>query len=80
MRKYRATAKGKALLKKMVKQYEAKNPEKRKAWTKAQYLPRQLPCEICQKLPTRKHHEDYNKPLDVIYLCAYHHKKIHTIL
>jgi hypothetical protein len=78
MKKYRATVKGKLLLKQMVKKYEIDNPDKRRAWSKASYLPSQLPCEVCGELPTQKHHMDYNKPIEVVYLCAYHHKQVHN--
>jgi hypothetical protein len=77
VRKYRSTVNGRAGLHKIVKKYESLNAEKRKAWSKANYLKRQLPCEICQNLPTQKHHPDYSKPVEVVYLCAYHHKQVH---
>lgn len=37
------------------------------------------PCEVCQT--TEKihgHHEDYSKPLNVIWLCQLHHSEHHT--
>jgi len=36
------------------------------------------PCEICGTLNNvQGHHEDYSKPLDVIWLCPIHHGWIH---
>lgn len=37
-----------------------------------------LPCQVCGKTPTHGHHEDYSRPLDVIWLCHKHHKAIHS--
>jgi len=38
------------------------------------------PCAICGSLKVEAHHFDYLKPLDVIWLCSKHHKKVHTVL
>ncbi len=36
------------------------------------------PCERCGTTQNVvAHHEDYNKPLDVLWLCKYHHKERH---
>jgi hypothetical protein len=35
------------------------------------------PCAICGGEPAHKHHDDYSKPLDVIWLCPKHHKQMH---
>jgi hypothetical protein len=35
------------------------------------------PCEVCDKAKTEAHHEDYNKPLDVNWLCKEHHSELH---
>jgi len=34
-------------------------------------------CEICHNGPTHGHHEDYSKPLEVIWLCQNCHKSLH---
>jgi hypothetical protein len=36
------------------------------------------PCEICGELRVDAHHEDYSKPLDVMWLCKLHHRQIHA--
>lgn len=38
------------------------------------------PCEICGLKNSQGHHGDYNKPLDVIWLCPKHHKGLHKVL
>lgn len=37
-----------------------------------------LPCEICGDEMSEAHHNDYNKPLEVSWLCYKHHKEIHN--
>ena len=37
-----------------------------------------LPCEVCGKNPADAHHDDYQKPLDVRWLCRKHHKAWHV--
>lgn len=37
-------------------------------------------CQICKcSKNIHAHHCDYNKPLDIMWLCAKHHKKWHTL-
>ena len=36
-----------------------------------------LPCIVCGDEKSQGHHEDYTKPLDVIWLCDKHHKEKH---
>lgn len=38
-----------------------------------------MPCEICgTTLAIHAHHENYDAPLDVIWLCRKHHRWIHS--
>lgn len=38
---------------------------------------KEKPCEVCGIKNVHAHHCDYNKPLDVMWLCPEHHKKWH---
>ena len=35
-------------------------------------------CAVCGSEKSVAHHEDYDKPLDVIWLCQAHHKQLHA--
>jgi hypothetical protein len=37
-------------------------------------------CSVCGKERAQAHHEDYSKPLDVIWLCPLHHSQRHKEL
>lgn len=36
-----------------------------------------LPCSVCNEPKSEAHHEDYDKPLDVIWFCRRHHRDHH---
>jgi hypothetical protein len=33
------------------------------------------PCTVCGAVPAEGHHTDYDRPLDVVYLCVRHHRQ-----
>lgn len=61
------------------------NPEARKKANARAYLKtyirrgkiKKQPCEICKDPNSEAHHEDYDKPLVVIWLCRKHHLEHH---
>lgn len=66
------------------KKYRKENPEKYKAHgvvnnaIKVGKIKKQ-PGIICGSLERlEKHHEDYSKPLDIIWFCSAHHKQYHA--
>jgi len=40
----------------------------------------QEPCEVCGEMKVEGHHDDYAKPLEVRWLCRYHHDEHHKNL
>lgn len=62
--------------------WDRRNVTKRRAHKAVEYalmrgdLVRQ-PCERCGGLPSQAHHEDYEKPLDVMWLCPPCHGQRH---
>lgn len=58
-------------------------PEHQKARMKVYHAVRngklkKMPCEVCRELKVQAHHNDYTKPLEVVWLCVTHHKELHT--
>jgi hypothetical protein len=35
------------------------------------------PCEVCEDLKVEAHHDDYNQPYNVRWLCFKHHREHH---
>ena len=38
------------------------------------------PCHICGRFDVEGHHPDYDRPLDVVWLCTPHHKEVHAMI
>lgn len=60
-----------------------RDPLKKKAHVTYNYALRtgklkRQPCAICGLQKTEGHHEDYSKPLEVIWLCKQHHTELHA--
>ncbi len=79
---YAKTQNGKNAHKRAVEKYKSNNPQKvfannvvNSAIKEKKIIP--MPCVYCGK-KAHAHHEDYSKPLDVIWLCPAHHKKRHA--
>ena len=82
-RKYSKSESGRTAAIRATRKYSQKNPLKRKAYNylngavRFRKIKRQ-PCEICGSATRiHGHHEDYSKPLDVIWLCHQHHVELH---
>ena len=90
--KYRAydverakTAKRRALSRRIEAEYRARYPERKKANVAVNNAVRdgrltKYPCQVCGRLDSHGHHDDYSKPLEVRWLCAVHHKQAHKEL
>lgn len=77
MRAYYRTESGNIAVKKSAGRYRQKNRLKVAAWSKVQHR-EHLPCAMCGKLPSHRHHPDYGKPDRFVHLCALHHKQVHN--
>jgi ribosomal protein S27AE len=82
--KEKYTAKNKKNINKSYKKYYLLNPKKKrahnlvyKAIASGKLIKQQ--CAICGETKTEAHHEDYNKPLEVIWLCRQCHKTLHQL-
>lgn len=67
--------------KKRAAKHRAEHPEKVKARKAIYHLIRakkiiKEPC-FCGSLKVEAHHDDYNEPLKVAWLCRKHHREIH---
>ena len=67
---------------KTAKFWRKENPEKYKAHNALNNAVRdgkiqKKPCEVCGDEKSHAHHDDYSKPLDVKWLCALHHHRLH---
>lgn len=82
---YARTEEGKRKQREGGKAWVRRNPEKRKAHNAVSNAIRdgklfKKPCKKCGEVKVQAHHEDYNKPLDVIWLCVSCHSAHHVEL
>jgi hypothetical protein len=66
-----------------VKEYRDKHPKKYKAHCLVNNHKRagnisEMPCEVCKDIKVVAHHDDYDKPLNVRWLCYAHHSQWHA--
>ncbi|MCK5610798.1 hypothetical protein KAR91_53490 [Candidatus Pacearchaeota archaeon] len=84
LRAYRQTGKCKQSRSVSKAKYRAKYPQKDKAHSAISrgILAGKIIRQPCQKCGSNEniqaHHEDYDKPLDVMWLCIKHHSDIHA--
>lgn len=62
-----------------------RNPQK--VWAQAALrsalkrgLVEQKPCQVCGSPESEAHHENYDRPADVVWLCRQHHREEHRRL
>jgi hypothetical protein len=82
---YQKTSRGKEITKKSVDLWQKNNKEKTLAEGKVKHavktglLIKPKECSVCKKAGRIEgHHYDYNKPLDVFWLCTSCHNHVHT--
>lgn len=73
-----------AAMKETVRKYAATFPQRKKANTAVGNAVRdgrlkKQPCWVCGEKAVA-HHPDYDRPLDVVWLCQPHHKQAHALV
>ena len=79
---YAQTPAGKAKLRQGSKRWAERNPQKREAHQAVDNAVRdgrlrKLSCSVCGSEESEGHHEDYSKPLEIVWLCPKHHAEHH---
>lgn len=63
--------------------WKTRNPEKAAAGralrnaVKRGVMRRPATCSVCQREKPHGHHDDYSKPLEVVWYCGRHHRVFH---
>jgi glutamate synthase domain-containing protein 2 len=73
-----------ATRKRIVAEYEARFPQRKKAVQALNNAVRdgkvkKQPCWVCGEKAVA-HHPDYDQPLDVVWLCQAHHRQTHALV
>lgn len=80
--KHNHRIRNRSIITKYTQEYRKANPDKYSAHKIMKNAIRrgeleQKPCEVCGNIKSQGHHEDYSKPLEIIWLCAKHHNEAH---
>lgn len=80
MERYYLDPNRKVLSTNFTKQWRIDNPAAYVAHGKVAYAVKmkrliKQPCSVCGMWPVHAHHDDYSKPLEVMWLCALHHHR-----
>ena len=86
MRKYRQSDKYRAYMKEYMSKYRKQGGDATKKRVARSELTKALlrgdikrnPCVVCNNDKSQGHHPDYDKPLEVIWLCRRHHQEVHS--
>lgn len=76
-RDYYYSKTGKQNIIRINREYEKRNPQRRKTWAAARVIKKEK-CIICGVSNVHRHHPDPRLPLKVLMLCPLHHRKVHT--
>lgn len=79
---YKKTRLGRKIQSECNRRYGERFPQKRLAHNKVHNAIKRgdlirKPCSVCGRTRSHAHHDDYSKPLDVIWLCSTHHRSRH---
>src|SRR3954447_24526065 len=78
---WRKTPAGRISTARSVRKYNATHKDRVEAWYKARASAPLGPCEVCGITDlVHRHHDDIKKPLEVMHLCATHHRDRHLEL
>lgn len=83
-KQYHQSDKGKESHKRATEKYQETSPKKRAAHVMVgnafrSGLLKKRPCEVCGAENVHAHHDDYDKPMEVRFLCSRHHREWHRV-
>jgi hypothetical protein len=81
-KRYKKTPLGRKIQAECGRRYKERFPQKRMAHNEVANAIRRgalsrSPCSVCGESKSHAHHDDYSRPLDVIWLCSFHHRMRH---